>query len=147
LPSTGTIAHYNQPSGPGVRVDSGCSTGSEISIYYDPMIAKLITFSKNRSEAINKMKRALSEYYVSGMTTNIDFLKIIMAHSDFGSGNYDINFIDREIENILTNNSSLSDVNEDAASILSAIIKYQRISNGFKEKKISENKWGELKYE
>jgi acetyl-CoA carboxylase, biotin carboxylase subunit len=147
LPSTGTIAHYTHPSGPGVRVDSGCSTGTDISIYYDPMIAKLITFSKNRSEAINKMKRALSEYYISGLITNIDFLKIIIAHSDFESGNYDINFIDREIGNILTKDSSSPDENEDAAAILSAVMKYQKISNRFKEKKASENKWGELQYE
>lgn len=147
LPSTGTISHYNQPSGPGVRVDSGSSSGSEISIYYDPMISKLITYSKNRNETINKMKRALSEYYISGLTTNIDFLKIIIAHSDFKSGNYDINYIDREIKNILAENASITDSNEEAATILSAVVKHQNISNGFKINEISKNKWGELMYE
>lgn len=147
LPSTGTISSYNQPSGPGVRVDSGFGTGSEISIYYDPMIAKLITYGRNRSEAILKMKRALSEYYISGLTTNIDFLKLIISHPDFVSGNYDINFIDRQIDKILSEQSEIMDLNHEAAAIFSALIKNDNLTNGLQVSEIPNNKWGELLYE
>ncbi len=147
LPSTGTIIHYSQPSGPGVRVDSGLAAGSEITIHYDPMIAKLITYGKNRVDAIRKMKRALSEYYISGVTTNIEFLKMIIDHPDFISGNYDIHFIDSNLTRILLANRNLQDAQEDTAAILSALIKYRKISNGLTKQKISSNKWVDLMYE
>lgn len=148
MPSTGVISHYNQPSGPGVRVDSGFGAGSDISIYYDPMIAKLITTGINRSVALDRMKRALSEYYISGLTTNIEFLKTIINHNDFMSGNYNINFIEDSITSIISQHSAnRSEKDEDVAATISALIKYEQISNGFKRKKISDNKWGELLYE
>ncbi len=148
LPSTGVIEHYNQPSGPGVRVDSGFSSGSEISMYYDPMIAKLVTWGNNRTEALTKMNRALSEYYISGLTTNIEFLRIIINHADFIAGNYDINFIDKNLSNILSTTTDNGEYNnEEAAAILAALIKYDHSSNGFKAVKRSDNKWGELLYE
>jgi acetyl-CoA carboxylase biotin carboxylase subunit len=148
LPSTGIIEHYNQPSGPNVRVDSGCASGSEISIYYDPMISKLITWGNTRKEALNKMYRALSEYYISGVTTNLDFLKIIIRHQDFISGNYDINFIENNLSTLMKSDlTSDLDETESAAAIYSALIKYSSLSNGLKSKNCHENKWGELLYE
>lgn len=147
LPSTGIITHYSQPSGPGVRVDSGLAAGSEITIHYDPMIAKLITYGKNRNDAIKKMNRALSEYYISGVTTNIDFLKMIINHPDFISGNYDINFIDNNLNQILIENQALKDNEEDAAAILAALLKHDKMSNGFKKHVVSDNRWGDLMYE
>lgn len=148
LPSTGIITHYNQPSGPGVRVDSGCNSGSEISMYYDPMIAKLTTWGKTRVEALRKMNRALSEYYISGLITNIDFLKVIINQEDFLSGNYDINFIENNLQTLINYNfDSNEDKREYAAAIYAAILKYDNASNGFKSIKQSKNKWGELSYE
>ncbi len=148
MPSTGLISHYNQPSGPGVRVDSGFGAGSDISIYYDPMIAKLITTGINRSVALDRMKRALSEYHISGLTTNIEFLKTIIDHDDFRNGNYNINFIEDNISSIISQHSAnRSEKDEEVAATISALIKYEQISNGFKRKKISDNKWGELLYE
>ncbi|MBP9121280.1 MAG: acetyl-CoA carboxylase biotin carboxylase subunit, partial [Ignavibacterium sp.] len=74
LPSTGKILHYKEPNGIGVRVDSGFAADSEISIYYDPMIAKLICWDRDRSNAICRMNRALDEFQIAGITTNKKFL-------------------------------------------------------------------------
>src|SRR5690606_14672805 len=74
LPSTGKIFDYRIPSGPGVRVDGGFSTGSEISVHYDPMISKLICYASTRDEAVERMLRALSEYHIAGVVNNIPFL-------------------------------------------------------------------------
>lgn len=148
LPSTGIISHYNQPSGPGVRVDSGLDSGSEISIHYDPMISKLVTWGNNRNEAVSKMKRALSEYYISGITTNILFLGTIIRHKLFKNGDYDINFIEDNIDNLLSNLLSLENKDyEDAAAVLSALLKFEHISNGLTKKKTQRNNWEQLMYE
>jgi acetyl-CoA carboxylase, biotin carboxylase subunit len=148
LPSTGVIAHYNQPSGPDVRIDSGCSAGSEITIYYDPMIAKLCTWGNNKNQANKKMLRALSEFYISGVITNIEFLKLIIQHNDFQNGNYDINFIDKNISSILDTVKKVEqDSREDAAAILAALIKYESVSNGFSSGYKNENRWEALNYE
>lgn len=94
IPSTGQILDYKEPAGPGVRVESGFTAGSDISIFYDPMIAKLICWDKDRLSTINRMKRALNEFQISGVITNISFLNFILSNKDFIKGNYDIHFID-----------------------------------------------------
>jgi acetyl-CoA carboxylase, biotin carboxylase subunit len=94
MPSTGVIHLYQEPGGPGVRVDSGVYEGTEISVYYDPLIAKLITYGKDRSQAITRMIRALSEYRIAGVTSNIDFHKQILAHPEFVAGHLSTDFID-----------------------------------------------------
>jgi acetyl-CoA carboxylase biotin carboxylase subunit len=96
LPSTGRLDEYLSPSGPGVRVDGGFERGSEISIYYDPLIAKLVCWANDRDNAIERMKRALSEYKIFGVTSNISFLKEIFSHPKFVSGDFDINFLEKE---------------------------------------------------
>ncbi len=73
LPSTGRLNEYLSPSGPGIRVDEGFGRGSEISIYYDPLIAKLVCWAKDRNNAIERMKRALGEYKIFGVISNISF--------------------------------------------------------------------------
>ena len=93
LPSTGTITHYQPSEGLGVRNDSGIRVGSEITMHYDPMIAKLITHGSTREEAIEKMKRALREYKINGVKTTIPFCEIVLFHPEFVNGNYDINFV------------------------------------------------------
>lgn len=93
LPSTGTITHYQPSEGLGVRNDSGIRVGSEITMHYDPMIAKLITHGRTREEAIEKMKRALREYKINGVKTTIPFCEIVLFHPEFVNGNYDINFV------------------------------------------------------
>ena len=93
LPSTGTITHYQPSEGFGVRNDSGVRVGSEISMHYDPMIAKLIVHGNDRTEAIERMKRALREYKINGVKTTIPFCETVLFHPEFINGKYDINFV------------------------------------------------------
>ncbi len=93
LPDIGTLQTYITPKGPGVRVDDGFEQGMEIPIYYDPMIAKLVTYGKDRTEAIKRMIRAIDEYQITGITTTLGFGKFVMQHEAFTSGNFDTHFV------------------------------------------------------
>lgn len=95
LPDIGTLTTYKIPQGPGVRVDDAYEEGMEIPIYYDPMIAKLITFGKDRQEAIERMKRAIMDYKISGVTTTLSFCNFVMGHEAFVSGNFDTHFVEK----------------------------------------------------
>jgi acetyl-CoA carboxylase biotin carboxylase subunit len=96
LPDTGTVNSLVRPSGPWVRVDSGVEEGSEVGVYYDPLIAKLTVWGADRQTAIRRMHRALSEYRVVGLKTNIRFNRWVMENQTFQSGNFDTRFIDLE---------------------------------------------------
>ena len=97
LPSIGRLVRYQSPTETHhVRVDTGVTEGGEISMYYDPMIAKLITFGADRAEAIQHMRSALDSYYIRGVNHNIGFLSALIAHSRFQSGNITTNFIAEE---------------------------------------------------
>ena len=97
LPSTGRLTQYKSPEGlDGVRIDTGVFEGSEISMFYDPMISKLITYGKNREDAIEKMALALDQYRIRGVNHNIDFLSALMNHDRFKSGELTTAFIDEE---------------------------------------------------
>jgi acetyl-CoA carboxylase biotin carboxylase subunit len=96
LPSPGTITHLRVPNGPYVRDDSGVYEGSEISVFYDPMISKLIVWGADRAEAFARMRRALDEYQVRGIRTNLPFHRRMFRHPQFAAGEYDTGFIDRE---------------------------------------------------
>ena len=85
-PAPGTVAHYREPSGPGVRVDSGVVAGTEITPLYDPMVAKLIVWDADRERATRRMLRALKEYEVEGVKTLIPFHKAIMASKQWADG-------------------------------------------------------------
>jgi acetyl/propionyl-CoA carboxylase alpha subunit len=76
-------------------VDDGLEEGMEVSIYYDPMIAKLITFGADRTEAIARMKRAISEYRIAGVQTTLDFADYVMDHDAFISGDFDTHFVEK----------------------------------------------------
>jgi len=95
MPSPGKIKHLTEPLGLGVRQDGYVYEGFEIPIYYDPMISKLIVWGKNRQEAIQRMRRALYEYKITGVKTSIQFLERIMDTPDFITGNYDTGFIEK----------------------------------------------------
>ncbi len=100
MPSSGTIRNYIEPSGPFVRVDSGYRKGDAVSLYYDPMIAKLITWGRDRGQAIARMRRALEEYAITGVTTTIPFHKRIMQHPRFVAGDISTHFIAEEMERL-----------------------------------------------
>lgn len=93
LPDIGTLQTYITPKGPGVRIDDGFEQGMEIPIHYDPMIAKLITYGKDRNEAIERMIRAIDEYIITGITTTLGFGKFVMQHEAFRSGKFDTHFV------------------------------------------------------
>jgi len=95
IPSPGKINQYHQPGGLGVRVDSAIYQGCSVPPNYDSLIAKLITFGDNREDCIKKMKRALEEYVIIGIDTNIQLHQKIIQSQDFISGNYDINYMSR----------------------------------------------------
>jgi acetyl-CoA carboxylase biotin carboxylase subunit len=94
LPSTGKLEKIEAPTGPYVRHDSGIQTGMEITPYYDPLLAKIVTYAENRDDNINKMIWALSNYVVLGVTTNIPFLKTVLEHDELRKGNITTHFID-----------------------------------------------------
>ena len=95
-PDPGKIRRYFEPGGAGVRVDSGVYTGFSVPPYYDPMISKMICHGKDRDEAISRMSRALYEYVISGVLTNIPFHKAVMKNPRFIEGDIDTHFIEEE---------------------------------------------------
>ena len=95
IPSPGKITQYHQPGGLGIRVDSAVYDGYSIPSHYDSMIGKLITYGSTRSEALKKMNRALEEYVIMGINTNIQLHQKIIQSDEFTKGNYDINFMSK----------------------------------------------------
>lgn len=93
MPSVGTLERYQIPVGEGIRVDDGFEEGMEIPIYYDPMLAKLITYAKTRDEAIQLMIKAIDNYAVKGVMTTLPFGKFVFEHEAFRSGNFDTHFV------------------------------------------------------
>ena len=96
LPSIGRVTDYREPAGPGIRVDAGTFEGGEISMYYDPMIAKLIAYGEDRQQATERLLDALDGYDIRGVTTNLDFLSSLLAHPRFRQGDISTNFIAEE---------------------------------------------------
>ena len=93
-PSTGTLLRWRPPSGPGLRLDSGVAQGQEVSIYYDPMLAKLIALAPRRDLSLRRMDVALSQFLVLGVVTNIPLLRAVVGHPQFQSGAYDTGFLE-----------------------------------------------------
>lgn len=96
MPATGEIKELNLPGGNGVRLDTAVYSGYRIKPFYDSLIAKIIVQGEDRAEAIAKMKRALDECVIEGVTTNIDYLYSILEDKDFISGNFDTSFIEQK---------------------------------------------------
>ena len=95
FPSPGRITNLREPSGPGVRVDSGVQLYSEVSIYYDPMVAKLAVWGTTREEAIDRLARALDEYSLTGITSTLPFFRRVVKDPEFVAGKLDTGFIPR----------------------------------------------------
>jgi acetyl-CoA carboxylase, biotin carboxylase subunit len=128
LPDIGTLNTYVRPQGPGIRVDDGFEQGMEIPIYYDPMIAKLTTFGKDREEAILRMKRAIEEYQISGIETTLPFCLYVMEHEAFTSGKFDTNFVNKYFTPEVLNTKP--DADEEAlAAFMSGVLLTKRKAN------------------
>jgi acetyl-CoA carboxylase biotin carboxylase subunit len=98
LPSTGRVEFLSVPSGPGVRWDGGIATGYEVSLYYDPLLGKLIVHAPDRATAIERMQRALTELRVVGLETSVPFHRWVMEEPDFRSGTFDIRYLEKHPE-------------------------------------------------
>ncbi|HSJ69753.1 MAG TPA: acetyl-CoA carboxylase biotin carboxylase subunit [Anditalea sp.] len=95
LPDIGKLITYQRPQGPGIRVDDGFEQGMDIPIYYDPMIAKLVTHAENRQNAINRMVRAIDDYRITGIETTLPFCRFVLLHDAFVSGDFDTKFVEK----------------------------------------------------
>lgn len=93
LPSVGTLTRYRIPTGHNIRVDDGYEEGMEVPIYYDPLLAKLVTYGKTRDEAIQLMKQAIAAYEIEGVATTLPFGRFVLDHEAFVSANFDTNFV------------------------------------------------------
>jgi len=100
LPSIGNLKEVQVPTGPNIRNDTGIYAGMKVTSFYDPMLAKLVTYAENRDENINKMIWALSHYAIMGVTTNISFLKTVLELEEFKKGNITTHFIDNNFKDI-----------------------------------------------
>ncbi len=147
LPDIGTLQTYNTPKGNGVRVDDGFEQGMEIPIYYDPMIAKLITYGKDREEAIERMVRAIEEYDITGIETTLGFGKFVMQHEAFKSGNFDTHFVGKYFK---PENLKVRDKTEALIAALIAAKLFQKNEQvkpgGAEVKKASDWRKNRLKY-
>nr|CAH7718461.1 unnamed protein product [Callosobruchus chinensis] len=102
LPGAGPLLHLTTPSpAEDVRIETGINQGDQVSVYYDPMIAKLVVWGKDRLEALSKLRRSLLEYNIAGLDTNVDFLVSLSAHPEFVRGNVHTNFIADHEEGLL----------------------------------------------
>ena len=110
LPSTGTVRHLEIPTGPGVRWDGGIATGSHVGLHYDSLLGKLVVHASSRTEAIDRMARALDELVVDGVTTCQPFLRKVMAEPDFRSGEVTIRYLDEHPEVLQQTANSLPTV-------------------------------------
>ncbi|MES2455258.1 MAG: acetyl-CoA carboxylase biotin carboxylase subunit [Bacteroidota bacterium] len=122
LPDIGTLQTYRTPKGPGVRVDDSFIQGMEIPIYYDPMIAKLITYGKDRTEALERMVRAIDEYDITGIKTTLAFGKFVMLHEAFQNGTFDTGFISRYFKEDSLNHE------DETEAVLAAIIALRNLN-------------------
>ncbi len=129
LPDIGKLQTYITPKGPGVRVDDGFEQGMNIPIYYDPMIAKLVTYGDTREAAIERMTRAIEEYHITGIQTTLGFGRFVMQHQAFVSGQFDTHFVQKYFKP-----EALQQEHEDEAIVAALLM----------EKLLSERKQGAL---
>lgn len=137
LPDIGKLRTYQPPKGHGVRVDDGYEEGMDIPIYYDPMIAKLITHGADREEARKRMINAIDDYQIDGVATTLDFCRFALEHEAFISGNFDTHFANKYFTPEVFNGSD----DEDLGAIISAILLSEKEVVNKKEvsKKVSSN--------
>jgi acetyl-CoA carboxylase biotin carboxylase subunit len=147
MPSPGKIYKISEPLGLGVRTDGYVYEGYEIPIYYDPMISKLIVWGKGRNEAINRMRRALYEYKITGIKTSIKYLERIMSNPNFIEGKYDTHFIENNQDQLM--DKSESEESSDMVIIAAFIDYLQKISSSKENTKdfvTPQSRWKNIPY-
>jgi acetyl-CoA carboxylase biotin carboxylase subunit len=134
LPSTGKIEYMNRILGNGIREDTGIEQGNEISIYYDSMISKLISYGPDRKTAVDKMKRVLKDYKISGVKTNINFLLQLMNCTEYIKGEYNTQFVEKIFLPRLINTKKEIETKDADAIMLAGILFKESKSNEAHEK-------------
>ncbi len=140
LPSPGRITRLRIPQGPGVRDDGGVYEGCEVSIHYDPMISKFATYGKDRTEAIERMRRALAEYEIGGIKTTLPFFRLVLEDEEFINGQIDTGFITRWLERAEMTETDAATI--DLAIIASALSQAQSASSQGRVASSDRSKWG-----
>jgi acetyl-CoA carboxylase biotin carboxylase subunit len=140
FPSPGKIVRLRRPSGPGVRDDGGVYEGWTVPIEYDPLISKLAAWGSTRDEAILRMQRALREYHVDGIKTNVRFFLEILSHADFKKGDFDTGFIDRWLKNRQAE-STAGSPDRNLAAIAAALFHSERVAPVSPETTQSKSLW------
>ncbi len=142
MPSPGEIKHMVEPLGPGIRHDGYVYAGYEIPIHYDPMISKMVTWGTNREEAIQRMKRAIFNYKLSGIKTNLRFLYRVMETPDFIEGNYNTEFIAKNMDFLMEDSKHYEEL-EDLAMIASLLYYRKQLGDDKEESsaKTEDSNW------
>lgn len=139
LPDIGKLTTYQPPKGPGVRVDDGFEEGMDIPIYYDPMIAKLVTFGKDRTEAIQRMVRAIQEYNITGVKTTLNFCEFAIQHEAFTSGKFDTKFVQNYFKPEML--QKLNPEHMEIAAVLAAMVVEDKNTANMKIKDNQPSNW------
>jgi acetyl/propionyl-CoA carboxylase alpha subunit len=136
MPALGVAHHVNEPSGPGVRVDSCLFDGYEVGPHYDSLLAKLIVYGHDREHALSRLRRALHEYQVLGVKTTLPFHRRLLDNPAFIAGDIDTRFLDRsfQLETVDAEHS-------DHAMVVAALLSHQRRSNGNGGAPEQSNRW------
>jgi acetyl/propionyl-CoA carboxylase alpha subunit len=152
LPSTGKIDYIFRTSGNGMREDTGIEQGNEISIYYDSMISKLVSYGENRELAIIKMKRALKDYKVHGVKTNINFLLNLLQSQAFINGEYNTQYVEKYfIPELITRKSEINDETKLTLALAAVLFKERQeaktSTNKVLNSTVKTNGWQKLRKE
>jgi acetyl-CoA carboxylase biotin carboxylase subunit len=141
FPCPGLITRLKVPAGPGVRDDGGVSEGFSVPLDYDPLLSKLIVWGNTRAEAIDRMRRALDEYEVGGIQTNIPFFRRLLHHPEFMAGHMDTGFIDRFLAEGMRNVVTDRDEGAEFAAMLVAALETSRQGNTQRSRPPQTNAW------
>ncbi len=139
LPDTGKLLTYQRPQGAGVRVDDGYEEGLDVSIYYDPMIAKLISYGKDRNEAIERMKRAIREYQISGVKTTLPFCDFVLGHKEFLDGTFTTKFVENHFTPDVLKEEISDEMSEAALAVAHHVFESKKLR--VSKNHSSEKKW------
>ncbi len=141
FPSPGLIARLQAPAGPGIRHDSGIYEGWQVPLEYDPLLAKLAVWAEDRAQARARLRRALTEYEIAGVHTNIPFFHRVLEHPDFVAGRLDTGFIDRVLAAGLMEEEPPSPEEEERAALLGALLHWERNGDAEPASAVSSNEW------
>jgi acetyl/propionyl-CoA carboxylase alpha subunit len=141
MPSTGKLIRYQLPQGR-IRVENGFQAGDEISVYYDSLMAKVISWGDTRGEAITSMRRALNDFTIEGVKSTISFCASVMRNAKFVEGDIDTRFIDKHFDPSILSIASIDQLLAAAVSaVLISVRRKQQTASGSKDVSHASNRW------